>query len=270
MALQVSNLSQTIGARIDAGKQELLTPQAGAQLRQILVERGVLLFPQVNMTDEEQVQFAGMLGNVRDEGENGIYKITLDPSANTQADYLRGSFNWHMDGTHDSVPVFASLLTAHVLSEEGGDTWFANSYAAYDGLPQTMKDRIDGLSVVHSIAASLGSVGIGPTPETQAHWDSIPERTHKLVWTHKSGRKSLVIGCHASHVVGMAKAESDALLAELIDWTTQDRFTYRHKWTVGDLLIWDNTGVLHRAEPYPLDGGRMMHRTTLLGEEAFA
>ena len=99
---------------------------------------------------------------------------------------------------------------------------------------------------------------------------SNPDTTHRLVWKHKPGRKSLVIGCHADHILGMDRDESDALLQELIDWATQPRFVYRHEWTVGDLLIWDNTGVLHRAEPYPLDSGRVMHRCTLAGEEAFS
>ena len=69
---------------------------------------------------------------------------------------------------------------------------------------------------------------------------------------------------------GRRKAEGEALLKELVEWTTQPRFVYRHEWTVGDMLIWDNTGVLHRAEPYPVDSGRVMHRTTLMGEKAFA
>ena len=111
---------------------------------------------------------------------------------------------------------------------------------------------------------------IEPTEANLAFWRKFPDKTHSLVWTHKSGRKSLVIGCHASHVEGMDKIEGQKLLQELLDWTTQSRFVYRHEWTPGDLLIWDNTGVLHRVEPYPLDCGRMMHRTTLLGEEPFA
>lgn len=175
-----------------------------------------------------------------------------------------------MDGTHDQVPVFGSLLTAHKLSDEGGDTLFANSYAAYEALPLDMKDRIANLRVVHDFEVSMTRAGIERTPETAAHFDAIPQRTHALVWTHETGRKSLVIGCHASYVVGMDRAESDALLAELLDWTTQERFTYRHTWAVGDMLIWNNTGVLHRATPYPLGSGRMMHRTTLMGEEAFS
>src|SRR5690606_6983155 len=119
-------------------------------------------------------------------------------------------------------------------------------------------------------ATSMRRAGIEETPQNLAYWASIPDRTHKLVWTHKTGRKSLVIGCHADHIVGMGIEEGRKLLQELLARATQPRFTYRHEWSVGDMLIWDNTGVLHRAEPYPADSGRLMHRTTILGEEAFA
>ncbi|MDE2405592.1 MAG: TauD/TfdA family dioxygenase [Sphingomonadales bacterium] len=263
-------LTEAIGARIECDLATLLAPESGPELRRLLVDRGVLLVPQANLSDEQQVTLASHIGRIREEGEKGIFKITLDNKANAQALYLKGSMNWHMDGTHDTVPVFGSLLSGRVLSREGGQTEFANSYAAYDALPQAMKDRIADLRVEHSFAVSMERCGVERTPETAAHWDSIPLQQHALVWTHASGRKSLVIGCHASHVVGMDRAESDALLAELMDWVTQPRFTWRHEWTVGDLLIWDNTGVLHRALPYPIGSGRMMHRTTLLGEEAFS
>jgi alpha-ketoglutarate-dependent taurine dioxygenase len=174
-----------------------------------------------------------------------------------------------MDGTHDSVPVFGSLLSGLVLSAEGGQTEFANTYAGYEELPEAKKKQIEGLRVLHSFATSMERAGIEKTPETAAHWASIKDRTHSLVWPHESGRKSLVIGCHADHVVGMDRAESDALLDELLAWTTRPERVYRHEWDVGDTLIWNNTGVLHRVEPYPVGSGRMMHRTTLMGEEAF-
>lgn len=270
MALDSRNLTEAIGTEVRAPVSVLLDPANAAELRALLVDRGVLVFKALNLSDEDQVTLASRLGRLREEGSKGIFKITLDQGANAQADYLKGSFNWHLDGTHDDVPIFASLLTGRRLSAEGGETQFANSYRAYDELPQATKDRIDGLKVVHSFAASMHRAGVVPTPATQAHWDSIGDKTHNLVWRHADGRRSLVIGCHASHVVGMDRAESDALLAELLDWTTQDRFVYRHDWSVGDLLIWNNTGVLHRVTPYPLESGRMMHRTTLLGEEAFA
>ncbi|MDR2858647.1 MAG: TauD/TfdA family dioxygenase [Novosphingobium sp.] len=270
MALEVRDLSECIGAVVRAPVADLLDPANGAQLRELLIARGVLVFKELNLTDEQQVTLGSHLGVLREEGEKGIFRITLDPQANERADYLKGSFNWHLDGTHEDVPIFASLLSGRRLSREGGQTEFANSYRAYEALPQAMKDRIDGLRVVHSFAASMRRAGVEPTAETRAYWDSIADRTHNLVWRHASGRRSLVIGCHASHVVGMDFAEGAALLDELLAWATQERFVYRHEWSVGDLLIWNNTGVLHRVTAYPLDSGRMMHRTTLLGEEAFA
>lgn len=270
MPFTTIDLTEKIGSEVRADIDALLRPEAGGDLRRLLIERGVLVFKELHLTDAQQVALAGRIGNVRAEGEKGIFKITLDQGANSQAAYLKGSFNWHLDGTHDDVPIFASLLSGRKLSAEGGQTEFANSYQAYEELPQATKDKIADLRVVHSFAASMRRAGLEPTAADQAYWDSIADKTHNLVWTHESGRKSLVIGCHAAHVAGMDRAESAALLQELLDWTTQDKFVYRHQWSVGDLLIWNNTGVLHRVTPYPLDSGRMMHRTTLLGEEAFA
>lgn len=270
MAIASTPLTECIGSQVHAGVADLLVPENAAEVRRLLVERGVLVFRQLNIADEDQVRLGGLIGRLRDEGTNHVFKVTINPEENERAAYLRGSFLWHMDGTHDQVPVLGSLLSGRRLSAEGGDTLFANSYAAYAALPEATKTRIAGLKVVHSFTTSMERTGIEMTPAVRDYAAAIPDRTHSLVWTHASGRKSLVIGCHAKEVVGMAKAESDALIAELMDWVTQDRFVYRHRWTVGDMLIWDNTGVLHRAEPYAMDSGRMMHRTTLLGEEAFS
>lgn len=270
MAFEARALKEEIGSEVRTSVKDLLTPAVAAQVRELLVQRGVLVFRGLNLSDEQQVVLAGLMGSVRQEGEKGIYKITLDKNANARRDYLKGSFLWHIDGTHDDVPVFASLLTGITLSTMGGQTEFANSYAAYEALPEKMKQRIAALKVVHSVEVSMRRADIEPSEANLSFWRNFPDKTHSLVWTHKSGRKSLVIGCHAAHIAGMDKAEGQQLLQELLDWTTQPRFVYRHEWTPGDLLIWDNTGVLHRVEPYPLDCGRMMHRTTLLGEEAFA
>jgi alpha-ketoglutarate-dependent taurine dioxygenase len=270
MQLQVRDLTKFVGSEIRADVPTLLNPGVAARVRQLLVERGVLVFPRINITDREQVAFAALLGTVRDEGQNGIFKVTLNKESGPAADYLKGSFLWHLDGTHDKIPIFASLLSGRVLSVVGGETEFASSYAAYEALPETMKNRIANLTIIHSVEHSMLTAGVEAKPEYLANWRSRPERSHKLVWTHQSGRKSLVVGCHAKQVIGMDRPESDALIKELLDWITQPRFVYRHHWSVGDLLIWDNTGVLHRAEPYPADSGRMMHRTTLVGAEAFA
>lgn len=194
----------------------------------------------------------------------------MNKDANAHADYLKGSFLWHIDGTHDKIPPFATMLSAKIVSQTGGQTAFANSYMAYDALSDDMKRRIESLRVVHSVETSMRRAGIEATEENLTQWRSFPHTTHSLVWAHKSGRKSLVIGCHASHIENMDHDEGEALIQSLIAWATQDKFVYRHEWTPGDMLVWDNTGVMHRAEPYPMDSGRIMHRCTLLGEEAFS
>jgi alpha-ketoglutarate-dependent taurine dioxygenase len=270
MSFEALNLKDHIGTEIRTDARTLLTPEVAVRVRRTLIERGVLVFKKINLTDDQQVMFAGMLGSVRNEGDKGIFKVTLDKKANAKAEYLKGSFLWHMDGTHDDVPVFASLLSGRTLSPIGGQTEFANSYLAYEELPQATKDRLVGLNVVHSLEVSMRRAGVEGTEENLAYWKRVPDKTHNLVWTHQSGRKSLILGCHASHIVGVDRKEGEDLLRELLEWTTQPRFVYRHEWELGDMLIWDNTGVVHRAEPYPLDSGRVMHRTTLLGEESFA
>jgi alpha-ketoglutarate-dependent taurine dioxygenase len=262
-------LTQTIGSEVSAAVGDVLHPDAGARLRRLLVDRGVLAFRQLHLTDEQQLSLTRSLGPTRTERGHAIMKISLDPKTQPSADYLKGSFLWHIDGTHDEVPPFATLLTGRRLSREGGVTEFANAYAAYEALPPETKARVDSLKVVHSVEVSMRRAGVEPTEKNLAYWRSLPDKTHRLVWTHHSGRKSLVIGCHASHIEGMPLEEGRALLAELLDWATQPRFVYRHQWSVGDLLVWDNTGVLHRVTPYAADSGREMHRTTVLGEEAF-
>ena len=108
------------------------------------------------------------------------------------------------------------------------------------------------------------------TPEEFAVWSSYPQRSHPLVWHHRSGRKSLLLSTSGAYVEGMHPAESHDLLQRLMAHATQEKYIYRHKWQLGDLVIWDNTGTMHRALPYALDSGRMMHRTKLQGEESFA
>jgi alpha-ketoglutarate-dependent taurine dioxygenase len=270
MALEVVDLKEKIGSEVRTDVEALLTPEVGASLRELLRCRGVLVVRGIHLNDDQQVRLAATMGNIRDEGEKGIFKITLDKNESATADYLKGSFLWHMDGTHDAVPVFASLLSARQLSDQGGQTMFANTYAAYEALPDEMKRRIERLKAVHSVETSMRRAGVEDTESNVAIWRMLPDRAHNIVWTHESGRKSLVIGCHASHIEGMDREEGERLLRELVDWTTQPQFVYRHEWTPGDLLIWDNTGVLHRVEPYSIESGRMMHRTTLIGEEAFA
>ena len=153
------------------------------------------------------------------------------------------------------------------MAERGGETEFASAYAAYESLSDAEKDRYGSLRVVHSLEASQRRVTPDPSPELLARWRSRPTHEHPLVWTHRSGRKSLVLGASADYVVGMDLDEGRALLAELLDHSTEADKVYSHVWSVGDTVIWDNRGVLHRAAPYEPNSPREMLRTTVFGDE---
>jgi alpha-ketoglutarate-dependent taurine dioxygenase len=271
MSLTAKNLTPRIATEIRADKQTLLSGAHAAQIRELLEQRGVLVFPRIHFTDEEQIRFTQTLGTFAPElrGEQ-VYKITLDTKLNAQADYLKGSLYWHLDGTMNEVPILASLLSSKVLAPSGGDTEFCNTYAAYDDLAEAEKQQLGQLRAMHSAWNTLFYYDPEPSIETLRGMMAIGDRELPLVWTHRSGRKSLVIGCTARHIVDMDFKKSAELLVQLRDWATQPKFVYRHKWSVGDLVIWDNTGTMHRATPYDPNCGRMLHRTKLEGEEAFA
>lgn len=270
MALTTNEIKPSIGTEIRADKATLLSGKHADEIRELLENRGVLVFPEIDFTDEEQVAFTRTLGNLEPErGGEEVYKVTLDKTANVGADYLKGSMFWHIDGTMNRVPILASLLSARVLSPGGDQTEFCNTYAAYDDLPEEEKRRYEKLQVWHSAWNTLFFYDPEPQLKTLQQYMAAGDNKLPLVWNHRSGRKSLVLGATAYQIDGMSHRESTELLVKLREWATQPQFVYRHNWKVGDLVIWDNTGTMHRAIPYDPASGRMMHRTKLEGEEAF-
>jgi alpha-ketoglutarate-dependent taurine dioxygenase len=243
-AFRTRELTPNIGVMVEAGAAKLLSGTAAGDIRALFDERSVVVFPGVDFDDQRQIAFTQTLGVQAFENNgvpqaNGekqaIFKVSLDPSVNPIGEYLKTSFFWHLDGTMHEVPILASLLSARYLPPGGGATEWASTYAAYDALPEPDKAALEGLRVVH------------------ANWAN-----------------SMVIGSTAAYVVGMEPADSMDLLVRLRDWATQPQFVYRHEWKVGDLVMWDNTGTLHRAIPYDEASGRLLHRTMLQGEEPIA
>jgi alpha-ketoglutarate-dependent taurine dioxygenase len=266
--LQIEPISPAIGAVVRHSKAELLVGALSAALRDLLARRGLLVFPQIHFSDDEQIAFTRTLGTFASDNPDGrVTEIGIGPDRGDSGEYTKASFFWHFDGYMNPVPILASILVAETVSTTGGETEFANTYAAYEALPQERKRQIDGLRAVHSLAAAQLAVEPEPSHATYRRWLKVPSRELPLVWTHKSGRKSLVIGNTAAGIVGMDPLESRELLVFLRDWATRPEFTCRHAWSVGDAVMWDNTGTLHRAMPYPLDSGRRMRRTKLAGEE---
>ncbi|GLP77090.1 taurine catabolism dioxygenase [Mycobacterium antarcticum] len=272
-ALSVREITPRIGTEIIADKAALLSGDHAADIRELLERRGVLVFPKIGFTDDEQIAFTETLGTFAAEnrGEK-LYKVSLDTEVNKQANYLKGSLYWHIDGTMNDVPILASLLQSVSLGSDGkGDTEFCNTYAAYDALPDEDKAEIESLRVMHSTWNTLFYYEPEPDIRTLRQMQAIGgDRDLPLVWRHRSGRKSLVLGATARHVVDVDYRKSAELLVRLRGWATSPQFVYRHVWSVGDLVVWDNTGTMHRATPYDPTSGRLLQRTKLAGEEPFA
>ena len=258
-----------IGSRILNTKEELLGGQLATEIRDLLEQRGVLVFPEIHFTDDEHIAFTKTLGKFQPERQSGdVFKVTLDTKENPySAEYLKGSLYWHVDGTMNETPILASLLASKKLATWGGNTGFCSTYAAWEHLPEEQKQALDDKRVMHGAWASLMFYEPEPPLAKLKGMQSIGDRELPLVWKHRSGRKSLVIGCTAYKVLGVDDVKSAQILVGLREWATSEQFSYSHEWKVGDLVMWDNTGALHRAEAYDLESGRMLHRTKLEGEE---
>ncbi|EFC83067.1 TauD/TfdA family dioxygenase [Parafrankia sp. EUN1f] len=255
---------------------QLVDKGVAADALAALEESGVVVFREADIDDESLVAFGRLLGDVLPLPMGGhrlkeIQRITRDASQSKLAAYREATFYWHIDGTTGEVPDKATLLTARQISgSTEGDTEFANTYAAYEALSDEDKASLEGVRALHSFTASQLVANPDPSPEERAAWDRNPTREQPVVWTRRNGRKSLLVGSTAGEVVGLPADEGRALLDRLLDWATQPQFVLRHRWTQGDLVIWDNTGMLHRALPYGPTSSRLMHRASLAGEEPVA
>ncbi|MEV0542752.1 TauD/TfdA dioxygenase family protein [Nocardia salmonicida] len=276
MTITIEKLGHAVGAEvIGVRREQLLDDDRVAEaVMTALEENGVLVFRDLHLDPETQVAFCRTLGQVdTSPGHHpveGIYRVSLDAAKNSSASYLRATFDWHIDGCtpeDDAYPQMATVLTAKAVAASGGETEFASTYKAFDDLTAAERTSLRSLRVVHSLEASQRGVTADPTPDQLVAWRRRPTKEHPLIWTHKSGRRSLVLGASTDHVVGMPADESRALLDGLLGRCTAPDRVYRHTWAVGDTVIWDNRGVIHRAAPYPAGSPREMLRTTVLGEE---
>ena len=276
--IDIEPVKPKIGGIVHVDKKHLCDDDVVQTCREALEKYGVLVFPRMGLNDEEQLAFTDQLGSRVNftrsvPGGNSaapdVYEITLDQKVNNQPEYVLGTWFWHIDGVTMNIPLpKATLLTARKLSETGGQTEFANTYAAYESLSPDMKEMLEGLEVVHKLETSLRQIFDDPGEGRLQRWRKQADiMVRPIVWTHQSGRKSLLIGNHADYVLGMPLADGRALIARLMEWAAQPEFTYSHQWQEGDLVIWDNSGTMHRVVPYAVGSGRSMHRTTIAGSD---
>ena len=280
MKIQFEPITPNLGAYVKVAAEDVLKEGIPEKIYDALNEYGVLVFPQINIADEQLSALTSKLGtpgklyNTAEETELtrlGIYRIALDKNNLKQLEYVIANDYWHMDGTSYNIPGKATILKCQEAPKSGGDTGFAHLYAAYEAMPEQQKQKIANLRVIHCMEAAGRKLIAEPSADDLKRWnDAFPPTEQPLVWKQKSGRTSLIIGSTALEIAGMPREEGQALLQELLDWCTQDQFTYRHKWQKGDLVIFNNPGLLHRSHPYNEESGRVMHRMTLEGTEAIS
>ena len=283
MGIAVSRLTPHFAARIDGTDlRRPLDDATWTAIRAALDEHSVLVFHGAGLDDETQVAFSrgfGALEITRSinpaAGTPFARQSNLDmttgdviPAHDRRMVYQLANMLWHSDSSFKPVPSLCSLLSARVVPPDGGATEFASARAAYPSLPESLKRRAEAAVVVHDFAWSRDQ--IRPGFFTAAERAEYPPVRHPLVRRNPvNGAPALFLGAHASHVVGLPIDEGRALLKELLAHVTRPEFCYRHAWKEGDLVIWDNRCVLHRATPF--DSGRhrrLMQRTTIAGDAA--
>ena len=277
MDIKVDIIKPDTGAVVHATREDFTRPEFAEFVIDLLERRGALVFPEVNLTDEEQVAFTDLLGERinfttsipgGDVSAQDVYTITLDPTVNSEPEYVLGSMFWHGDGIcSDIPPPKYTLLSCKVPPEEDGETEFCSTVRAWEELPESEKARLRNLRVKHSVVAAVREVA--PKEQLDAKRAQMMHE-HPLVWKQQNGRETLLIGWTADEVAGMPKPQGRALLTRLLEWAAQPRFSICHTWKKGDFAIWDNTGTLHRARPYADGSKRRMHRTSVGGVEAIA
>jgi len=233
----------------------------------------VVVFPGQALTREQQYAFARNFGEVEPSGQPGskrrevahlITNLDKDGNPVDRSSSPVSNYRWHTDKSWHAVPPSLTMLYAVEVPLCGGDTEFANTRLGYADLPEETKRRIAGWRVVFRWGVSGGA-------SVSAMREDLPV-DHPLVRTHPdTGQRALYLGNHASHILGMPEAEGAAILDELLRHTTQRQFVYAHRWQRGDLVMWDNRCLLHRAVANYEMGRerRILHRSVVCGTKPY-
>ena len=242
-------------------------------------EHAVLVFPGQNLTEDEQVAFAKRFGDLEllapDPEQKAVAISNQKPDGSIlgadehRFKSLRGNEGWHTDSSYMPLAAKASILSAQVVPSAGGETEWADMRAAYDALDADTRQRIAALSAHHSLYHSQATIGhvVQPGAGYGFHTKGAPLRP--LVKIHPvTGRPALFIGRHAHAIPGLDEVESEKLLSDLVDFACRSPRTYAHSWRPGDVVIWDNRCVLHRARPYDYRVPRVMRHTRVAGDPA--
>jgi alpha-ketoglutarate-dependent taurine dioxygenase len=276
MTLRIEPTGATLGALVNGVRLAALAEPEWRAIERAFLEHALLIFPGQHLAPDEQAAFAKRFGAI----EYIAPTRSTVPISNRRADgsllsdddpgmkIMLGNEGWHTDSSYMPVSAKASVLSAQVVPARGGQTEWADMRAAYQALEPALRERIATLAAHHSIHYSQSRIGFGAG---YAGYGADVEKPplRPLVKRHPvTGRPSLFIGRHAHGIPGLAPAESERLLDELMDFACRPPRTHEHTWQPGDVAIWDNRCVLHRARPYDHREARVMHHTRIAGDPA--
>jgi alpha-ketoglutarate-dependent 2,4-dichlorophenoxyacetate dioxygenase len=282
MSISITEIHPLLGARVEGvDLRQPITADDVAFIEQSIARYPVLVFPAQIIDDRQQIEFSLNFGTLQtattyatnpdrhrlaavitDVSNVGKDNQTFGPGDRRRMNAL-GSRRWHSDSSYQTVPAKYSLLSARTIPGVGGETQFADMRAAYDALPDHLRTLVEDLLVEHNVIYSRAVVGFTDFSEDER--SALPPVHQRLVRRHPiSRRRSLFLSGHASHIVGWPLPQGRDLLYQLSDFATQPQFVFEHRWTVGDLVMWDNRSLMHRARPYfPETATRDMHRTSV-------
>lgn len=284
MGMSIRRLSAACGAEVTgADLVRALDAAAVQQIHRALGEHGVLLFRDAGITPEQHIAFsrrfgpleAHVVGEFHLDGHPEVFVVSnVREEGRLKGAVYAGQY-WHSDLSYMKKPSLGSLLLCREMPEVGGDTMWANMYLAYETLSAPMKRFLEGLKAVHDYSHAYDTYFTALkerpplTPEQKA---KTPPVEHPVIRTHPvTGRKALYVNPgFTTGFVGMPEEESRPILEFLFRHATRPEFIYRHKWSVDDLLFWDNRCTMHYAlADYDFTVRRHMHRTTIAGDEPF-
>lgn len=277
--MQVNPLHPLFAAEITgADLAAPTTPELVATVEDAMAGYAVCVVRDASLNDADHIRFSRAFGPLelppgssRRAVAPELYDVTnlgpdgeILPPDPAMAGFAKGFEKFHTDSSFNALPTKWSLLLGHQVPPEGADTQFVDTRAVYDELPDAAKRRIEDLVAVHDLYG--GRERLGMTNVSAEMRQRYPPVTHPMVRVSASGRKALYIGGHAVGIVGWPDDEARALLDELFDFATQDRFVYSHRWRQGDLVIWDNRCTLHRATPFDRQRYKRDCRRTTVNE----
>ncbi len=273
-ALHIEPTQATLGATVTGVGLASLGSEAWLAIEEAFHRHAVLIFPGQHLSSAEQVAFGRRFGGIEQivAGRDIIAISNQRPDGTLLADddpgmqIMRGNEGWHTDSSYMPLAAKASVLSAHVVPREGGETEWADMRAAYEALDEATRERVAGLSAYHSIRYSQARIGDTGPGIGYGYGDHAPP-LRPLVKVHPvTGRPSLYIGRHAYGIPGLAPEASEQLLDELLESACRPPRVLRHRWQPGDVAVWDNRCVLHRARPYDHREPRVMKHTRIAGD----